>query len=732
MLLVDATGKIVLANEHACILFGRRVGELNGQPITELLPERFRAAHAGYLGEFARDPQMREMGRGSEFMACRADGSEFPVEVSLNPYKTASAVYTLVSVRAIAEPKASESRIRHLNRVVAMQSQINALILNAQDCDTLYREACQIAVKAGVFSMAWIGLLETANGELQVVARFGKDVETYLRQMQSSGPLSRGPAGAAIREDRPVWIENGRTARREEEARACCYGMDRCSSALLPLRRREEAVGVLAMYANDAVMFDAEERRLLTDMASNLSFAMDRLERERTLKRLVDDDSLTGLGNRAWFLSRITHHLRRAARERYKVAILLLDVERFKNINEGLGQATGNVVLKQVAAWLTREMGDSHLLARLDADHFAVMMPRVERVADVELQVEHWMSELREQTFGPTEDPFRISMKVGISIYPEDGVKASILFHHAEAALRQAKASRNRYLFYARKMSEMMAGKFVLENQLRLALEREEFVVHYQPKMNMVTGEICGAEALIRWDDPHTGLVQPNRFIPMLEETGLICDVGRWALHKALEDALRWRRTHGMTVRVAVNVSPLQLRSCDFLHDIQAALTPHPEAAACLELEVTEGMVMEDIGYSIEILQAIRAMGVTIAIDDFGTGFSSLSYLSKLPLDTLKIDRSFVVDLSSGTTTLSQISAIINLAHSMGLKVIAEGVETEEQSRLLRMLGCNEMQGFLFSKPLPCAVFESRFLNRSIEPPLLPMQTACRAEAVAG
>ena len=277
---------------------------------------------------------------------------------------------------------------------------------------------------------------------------------------------------------------------------------------------------------------------------------------------------------------------------------------------------------------------------------------------------------------------------------------------------KKAKASGDRYLFYTQKMTEAVAGKLALENQLRQALDNEEFVLHYQPKVNLASGKLTGAEALIRWNDPRTGLVPPGRFIPILEETGLIHEVGRWALRQAIADYLRWRAAGLPAVRIAVNVSPLQLRNRGFIDEIRQAIGSRPagggRAGTGDHRKPDHGGRQ---GHTIASLQAIRAMGVTIAIDDFGTGFSSLSYLAKLPVDTLKIDRSFVIDMTAGPEGLALVSTIINLAHSLKLKVVAEGVETEEQSRLLRLLACDEMQGFLFSKPVPAEIFETRFLS---------------------
>jgi EAL domain-containing protein (putative c-di-GMP-specific phosphodiesterase class I) len=299
---------------------------------------------------------------------------------------------------------------------------------------------------------------------------------------------------------------------------------------------------------------------------------------------------------------------------------------------------------------------------------------------------------------------------VGIVLYPDDGTDADTLLKNAEAAVKKAKASGDRFLFYAQKMNETLPGSLGMENRLRLALEREQFVLHYQPKVNLASGKVTGAEALIRWNDPQNGLMPPARFISILEDTGLIHEVGRWALHKAIADHQRWRRLGLPAVRIAVNVSPLQLRHRRFVAQIEEAVSVSPGAAAGLELEITESLIMENVDLSIVSLLAIRALGVTIAIDDFGTGFSSLSYLSKLPVDTLKIDRSFVVDMVSDSGGLTLVSVIINLAHALKLNVVAEGVATQEQLRQLRLMHCDEMQGFLYGKPVPVEIFEKKYL----------------------
>jgi diguanylate cyclase (GGDEF)-like protein len=464
----------------------------------------------------------------------------------------------------------------------------------------------------------------------------------------------------------------------------------------------------------------AERTRELSDSAlASLNMMEDAIrEREMTaqsdqkLDYLSRFDALTGLANRSLFLERVAQDLRNAASSAFKVVVGLLDLERFKNINDSLGQLAGDALLKQVAEWLARNVGDAGLVARVDADHFAIVLPEIRSDGDVTGLLDKMIAAFLAHPFRLNDAVFRIAAKGGVAVFPNDGDNADVLLKYAEAALKQAKAQGDRYLLYTQAMTARAAGKPTLENQLRQAIDNEEFVLHYQPKVNLVSGLLVGAEALIRWNDPRIGLVPPFKFIPSLEETGLIHEVGRWAMHKAIEEYLRWRGMGLPAVRIAVNVSALQLRSRGFIAEVQHAIDIDAHAAAGLELEITESMIMEDVSQGVASLTAIRNLGVSIAIDDFGTGFSSLGYLAKLPIDTLKVDRSFVVDMTTGPKGLALVSTIINLAHSLKLKVVGEGVETEEQARLLRLLGCDEMQGYLFSKPVPADVFEAKFLVR--------------------
>lgn len=491
------------------------------------------------------------------------------------------------------------------------------------------------------------------------------------------------------------------------------------SLAVLPLLVAHEVVGVMALFSDEASFFDATEMKLLGELAGDISFALDHLEKSDRLNYLAYYDDITTLPNRTLFLDRVNQHMR--AREGHRpqgapfLGVALIDVNRFRIVNDTLGRSLGDELLKLVAQRLQLHASAMDMLARIGVNSFGVAVCEARDASAVAMAVDHLVRACFDESFQLGTQELRITAKAGVALFPMDGGDAEALLRNAEAALKKAKASADALMFYTSEMNLRVAEALSLENHLREALERGEFVLHYQPKLHLASGEVTGAEALIRWNDPRRGLVPPGQFIPILEETGLIYDVGRWALGQALADNLRWRAAGLAPIRVAVNVSFLQLRHRGFIEQVRAAVAHGPQAAAGLELEITESMVMDDVEHSTQSLHAIREMGITVAMDDFGTGFSSLSYLARLPLDTLKIDRSFILHLAAGPKGSALVATIISLGHSLGLKVVAEGVETEEQSRLLALLGCDEIQGFLYSRPVPADVFEQQFL-RGLQP----------------
>jgi diguanylate cyclase (GGDEF)-like protein len=671
----------------------------------------FRAVAAGMTGEESRLLKIRDEAArksyGQTRVALLAGSALALLIAALSGWRVPSE-YT--------RRTGAEHELRRLNRLYAMVGGINALGIRARDRDDLFTNACRIAVEDGEFEMAWIGVVDPSQTRIVPIASAGIDETTWAAIKDlfsgSEGTLQgRTLSARSIREKTAVVSNDVSNDETLLFGKIYAEGGVR-SIAMLPLIVSGSAIGVFVLYTTKLEFFDSPGLTLLTELASNIAFAIDHIEKQERLDRFAYYDVLTGLANRSLFLDRLTQHMLSAVIAGQRVAVFLIDLERFKKFNDKLGRPAGDALLKQVAEWLEQNAGSINALARVGPDHFALVLPEVTYEGDVAQQLEVIIAAFLIHPFIVDDVAYRIAARVGVAVFPEDGTDADTLFKNAEGALKKAKVGRDRYLFYAQKMTETLAGSLSIENRLRLALERQEFVLHYQPKVSLVSGRLTGAEALIRWNDPDNGLVPPARFISVLEESGLIHEVGRWALHRAIEDHLRWRRAgFAAPPRIAVNVSPLQLRNQKFVAEIEAAVRTAPNAAAGLELEITESLIMENVEHSIVSLLAIRALGITIAIDDFGTGFSSLSYLSKLPVDTLKIDRSFVVDMTAGSAGTTLVSAIIDLAHAMRLKVVAEGVETEEQLRQLRLLHCDEMQGYLFGKPVPCAIFEQKYLS---------------------
>ena len=603
----------------------------------------------------------------------------------------------------ITERRLQHRKIERLNRVYAVLSGINAAIVRTRERAELFREACRIAVEIGGFRFAWVCVVDAPAMQLQPVASAGADdgFLATVRQrfsLREDAPEGQGIAVTAVRERRAVIINDvqadSQIRYKQEHAERGIR-----SVAVLPLLVAGEARAVLALHSSEAGFFDDDEAKLLLELAGDIAFAMDHIEKAERLDYLAYYDSLTGLANRRLFLERLDQSIHAAAQTQGKLAVVLADIERLRTVNESLGRQAGDELLKQAAERLAHAAGAS-VVGRIGADQFAIVLLSVKGKSEVGRTV----AKLSRSCFG---EPFRlggaelrISAKGGIALFPSDGDDAEALLRNAEAALVRAKESGEKYLFYSQKLTERVAERLTLENRLRQALERNEFVLHYQPKVELETRRIVGAEALIRWQSPELGLVPPGQFIPLMEETGLILEVGEWALGKAIADHSRWLEQGLRAPRLAVNVSAIQLRREDFVAGVSRALGRGATPPG-IDLEITESLVMDEIERNIQKLKEIHDLGVDIAIDDFGTGYSSLGYLAKLPVQSLKIDRSFIITMLNDPDTLTLVRTMISLAQSLRLKVVAEGVDSEEQARFLRLLRCDQMQGYLFSRPLP-------------------------------
>ena len=436
---------------------------------------------------------------------------------------------------------------------------------------------------------------------------------------------------------------------------------------------------------------------------------------QEQLAYLAHHDPLTELPNRLLFNDRLDHALRRAEREGHQSSILFLDLDRFKNINDSLGHPIGDILLQQAATRILHLVRKEDTVARLGGDEFIIL---IEDIDDTQ-NIAHLAKKITEAFAAPFTvkgHELHLSVSIGISLYPRDGKDGPTLVRNADAAMYRAKEEgRNAYQFYTKALTAAAFERLTLENALRYALEKNELILHYQPQYSLRTGRLTGAEALIRWRHPDIGLVVPDRFIPLAEESGLIEPIGEWVLSAACAQMQDWLDAGANIQRIAVNLSSKQFQRGDIVGLVRHALDDSKLAPWRLELEITEGLIMEKSEWTMRILAELKRLGVTISIDDFGTGYSSLSYLKRMPVDKLKIDKSFVRDILQDPNDEAITRAIIALGQSLKLEVIAEGVETAEQHAFLETLGCHEGQGFFYGHPTPAEEF-SKFLSPALSP----------------
>lgn len=450
-----------------------------------------------------------------------------------------------------------------------------------------------------------------------------------------------------------------------------------------------------------------------------------RLTQER-LSFLANFDSLTGLPNRMLFRDRLEQAMARARRGGEPMALMFLDLDHFKVINDSLGHEVGDELLRRVAELLKgclrsvdsvsrAEAGETFTVSRLGGDEFTVIAEHLSSAEDA-AHIARRILDALESPIHLLEHELHVSASIGISMYPSDDTDPDGLVRHTDMAMYRAKAmGRGTFSFFSEELSAEVAARLLLEGQLRRALERQEFVLHYQPKASLVTGTITGVEALIRWHAPGRGLVPPDRFIRVLEDSGLILPVGAWAIRTACAELATWDRVGLPPLSLAVNLSARQFRQPYLARFIEDALSEAGVDPKRLEIELTESMLMEDNEATSGVLAALATMGVRVAMDDFGTGHSSLSYLKRFDIDTLKIDRSFVSELPHDPEDKAIATAIVAMGHSLHMKVVAEGVETQAQAQCLRELGCDEMQGYLLSRPMPPAQLLAWLTQRRTE-----------------
>ena len=593
-----------------------------------------------------------------------------------------------------------EIRIIRINRSLRLLSGINAVIVRVREPEDLFREFCRLSIEDGNFPAVWIAGLNPVTGARR----------TLVSQSKSVGGVTTGnwperflfddsAVGKTLREKADVVFSVSGESLPPADSRNHVV-------AAFSIRLGEEENGALVFHADDRQVFDEEEKLLLRELADNLSFALEAIEKRKQLDYLAYHDNATGLANRSLFLDRLRQSLDLPEALSPLTAVVVLTIERMQFVYDTLGRIAGEELIALYSARLSSLVLNINRLGRIGDNLFAISL-------NVFPSVEEIVHFFQDRLLPHLSDPFiiggeevRVLTRMGISLSPEDSRDAEALLSAATTALSNAQRDGETYRFYTRGMNELVRERLSLESHLLRALKNREFVLYYQPKVRLSNGALEGVEALIRWQDPERGMVFPSRFIPTLEETGLILPVGEWVVHQALSDLSGWISRGLLVPRVSVNVSSIQLRHRDFLETLVRLWGPE-ERAGLLEIEITESLILDDVPGTIATLEEIRSRGITVSIDDFGTGYSSLSYLASLPVNTLKIDQSFVSQLGERPESLSIVSAIISLAHSLNLSVVAEGVENESQLSLLKKLGCDAVQGFLVSESLPAERFET-------------------------
>jgi len=621
---------------------------------------------------------------------------------------------------------ARTAEVGRLTRVLQMLSGINSALVRIRDRNEVMAEACRLAHTIGGYALSMVALIEPSTrmarpvgwSGFEFLANPGEAFPVANRESEDSSLMGR-----VMRTGEAVLCEDVRTFADVIDRRETLIVAGVRSLACLPLRIDGTPIGALLFGTRHEQDIRHDEMLLLEEVASNLSFALQYLDKQDALHFLSYFEPLTGLAKRTLFCERLSRLLARGRDALPRLAVTVFDIAHLAVINDSSGRHTGDRLLQCVADRLKEQFPDTEQLGHLGGGTFVCMAALQERSPDGQPS-DSEIARLFDRPLNVDGREILVELKSGVACYPEDGQEAGQLVQNAEAALKAAKASGERYLHHRLEMNAKLAQRVAMEQRLRSALDHDQFVLHYQPKVVLRTGRIHGVEALLRWLDPEAGLMAPAQFLPLLESAGMMPAIGAWVLRQAVADCRAWRRRGLPPIRVAVNVSPMELRRRNVGRDILDVVGDLAGSSAWgIDLEITEGALEGDSSSCVHALRLLRAGGLSIAIDDFGTGFSSLGRLSELPIDTLKIDRSFTSGLPGDRKCCTLVSTILGLAQAFDLSTVAEGVEEQAQFDHLLRAGCSESQGYLHSRPLPASQFECWLLAADAG--------ACAAEAMA-
>jgi diguanylate cyclase (GGDEF)-like protein/PAS domain S-box-containing protein len=614
------------------------------------------------------------------------------------------------SERDFTERRRQEKHISRLTRVLKMLSGVNSAMVRIRQRREILVEACRLATSVGGYASAMVALIEPGTRTARPTAWSGSVDTQAAQQLTFSIADSAGDdssvIGRVLRTGTSLVCNDLQQLDMGLAARASLMDSGFRSVVAYPLLVDRTPVGALMLTAYDVGAVGDEESRMLRELVANLSFALQYLHKEDEVRFLSYFDPLTGLAKRGLFCERLVRALEPRIGRRGTPAVAVLDIEQLSSLNDSFGRHAGDLLLQQVADRLKRHLDSTELLAHFGAGTFGLIL----EAAGDEDEAVHWMQEQVAEVF---RAPFLVDgrgipvdVKCGFARYPDNGNDANALVQNAEGALRSAKSTGEKYLPHRLELSSAVVSRMTMEHRLRAAVERQEFELHYQTKVDVRTRQIRGLEALVRWRDPEAGLVLPGAFLPLIETSGLIVPLGDWILRQAALDLRRWQGAGLSALRVAVNISPVQLRRRAFADHLLDLVGEWRNESIGVDIEITEGVLIDDVSSAVSQLRVLRRSGVRVAIDDFGTGYSSLSRLAELPVDMLKIDRSFVSGLTSSGPGRTVAETIIALGKAFDMTTVAEGVETPEQFEMLSNLGCDQSQGYLHSRPMPAADVE--------------------------
>ncbi|WP_187148417.1 putative bifunctional diguanylate cyclase/phosphodiesterase [Thioalkalivibrio sulfidiphilus] len=604
--------------------------------------------------------------------------------------------------------------IARLNRVHAMLSAINGAILRIRHRDSLLRESCRIAVDTGGFDLAWVGLVNADARTLSPVASAGDALDCLdgLSLCIASGDPDAHPMAADLCARLPFVVNELSAIPPMDECHSRAVARGFRAMAVVPFFNGSQLLGVLGFLSRQATVFDADELQLLTEVAADTGLGLMIIDQAQALERSTRYDPLTGLPNRGLLEERIGQALLRARHHRRYIGVMALEVLGLRAVIDSLGRQQGDRLQQVVARRLLSRLREGDTVAHLGNGEFALLLCDLRMGMDVS-EVADKLLEPFELEMGGDLPPLHVKLSAGAAVYPGDAESGPELLHCAGVALHQggAQSHAGRCVFYAREMDERVREYQALDNELQGALQRDEMHLHYQPIVNTRDGSVLGVEALLRWDNRRFGSVSPGRFIPMAEHSGLILSLGEWVLEQACAQIAHWRAQGWNHLHMSVNLSARQLLTPGFDTQVVKVLERHglDKDDMPLVLEVTETAVIEDMEQVSEALFRLKRLGIAVHLDDFGTGYASLSYLHRLPVDALKIDQSFVRGLGGDPVAENLIRTLVVLAERLDLSLVAEGVETDEQRDILRRLGCDVAQGYLFARPAPAEQIEGLF-----------------------